>query len=134
MSRRTGRADFVPMSNETRGKALYDRMVAMGMDESKLSRATGKDRGTIRRVFSGTASNITYDQLEQWFKREEAKNTAEAPSGVAPVGRPPFVIRIEEGGTVVVEGPVENMDEITEAARSLMRDLKRGPKPGASTD
>lgn len=123
------RADFVPMSNETRGKALRERMVALGLDESKLSRATGKDRGTIRRAFDGTASTITYEQLEMWFDREEHKvgQGVEVVPAIGAPGDDPakhVMIRIEEGGTVVVDGPPESMDALIAAATALMREMK----------
>lgn len=124
------------MSNETRGKALRDRMLALGLDESKLSRATRKDRGTIRRVFAGTAADLTYDQLEVWFDREERKNSADdvaavlngrtALDGTPDHEHPHVVIRIEEGGTVVVDGPPENMEALAELATRLMREMRAG--------
>lgn len=133
MSEHAERADFVPMSNETRGKALKDRMVAMGLDESKLARAVKKDRGTIRRVFEGKASSLTYDYIEQWFDREDAKNNADSSAIVQPAAGgagSPVVIRMEEGGTVVIEGPVDHLDEIAAVARALMRETKSARSSG----
>lgn len=122
------------MSNETRGKALQQRMFALGMDESKLSRAIGRDRGTIRRAFAGSASEATYNQLEVWFDREERKlgtapNLEPLPIPAATQPEPPqeqkhVMIRIEEGGTVVVDGPPDNMNELIAAAKELMREMK----------
>lgn len=127
------RADSVPMSNETRGKALYERMVAMGMDESKLARAVNKDRGTIRRVFAGTASDITYDQVEVWFAREEAKDNSEIPAAPTPAARKPVTIRMEEGGTIVVEGPLDTPEDahlLRDLARDLMREMRTRRESG----
>lgn len=121
-------AGLLPMSDETRGKALQDRMLAMGLDESKLSRAVGKDRGTIRRAFAGTASETTLRMLETWFDREERKHglaAAEAPMG-ALTPRDHVVIRMEEGGTLVVEGPATTPEEVAvlkELARDLIREM-----------
>ena len=122
------------MSNETRGKALRDRMTALGLDESKLSRATGKDRGTIRRAFAGTAGGITYEQLEAWFDREERKMNADLgtilhirngeAAAHSEAEQKHVIIRMEEGGTVVVDGPPENMHELIEAATALMREMR----------
>lgn len=123
------------MSNETRGKALRERMLALGLDESKLSRATRKDRGTIRRVFAGTAADLTYDQLEVWFDRQERKDNADDVAAILNGHGPQVgggdhehhvVIRIEEGGTVVVDGPPENMDALAELATRLMREMRAG--------
>lgn len=118
------------MSNETRGKALQQRMFALGLDESKLSRATNKDRGTIRRMFAGNASDATYNQMEVWFDREERKlGIGARPPALAdePHVEPEprhVIIRIEEGGTVVVDGPPDNMAELIAAAKELMREMK----------
>jgi hypothetical protein len=121
------RADSLPMSNEARGKALYDRMVSYGLDRSKLARKTGKDVGTIRRVLEGTAADTTYDQVEKWFEREDAKNNAEMPA--AQPGDH-VVIRLEEGGSLVVEGPTETSEQreiLKEFAREMIREWRAKP-------
>jgi transcriptional regulator with XRE-family HTH domain len=138
MNESAHKAGSVPMSNEIRGKALRERMLALGLDESKLARATGKDRGTLRRAFAGNASDITYEQLEVWFDREERKNNADDVVAILNGGsKPPaqapaeehheqqhVMIRIEEGGTVVVDGPPENMEALADLASRLIREMR----------
>lgn len=119
-------AGLTPVTKQTRGDALRTRMLALGLDESKLARKVKKDRGTIRRLFDGTASDLTYDQMEVWFDREEAK------MGIGFVPEPaterherrPVTIRMEEGGSIVVEGPLDTPED-AELLKNLARDLIR---------
>jgi hypothetical protein len=138
MSNGTRASHLVPMSDETRGKTLQERMFALGLDESKLARQTGKDRGTIRRAFAGQASETTYAQLETWFDREERKNSGgellDLPThnghGSEPThveAKRPVVIHVEEGGSFAIEGPADTPEEVEvlkELAKDLMREMR----------
>lgn len=128
-------ADLGTMSGDgatesERGAALRKRMLDMRLDRSKLARALGIDRGTVIRAFKGTASDDTYEMMERWFDRQEAKAGADPAEIVASAGeggREHVTFRLTGnfGVDVTVEGPIEDMAQLKDAAKELLREMQR---------
>jgi hypothetical protein len=82
-------------------------------------------RDAIDAAEAGKASDLTYSKLEKWFDDFEEETGADEEGMVAegpasPVPSPTVVIRLGNGA-VVVEGPVENLEALIEAAERLRR-------------
>lgn len=118
------------MSNETRGKAIHDRRMALGHSEASFARATGIDRGALRRAEAGTASARTYERLEVWLDREE-KRTDTVPSVEA--GMVELDLTIEPGARAVIRGPVADLarlrHELVELVREVRAEIKQDDQP-----
>jgi len=112
-------AQSVPMSNETRGKALRERRIARGIKSvRKFAEVTGVSRDAVTAAEEGTASAGTYERLEAWldsFDEETGHDVAEPPGPVR------FRLSGNFGVEVVVEGPVENIAELEASVARLIQ-------------
>src|SRR4051794_8191578 len=104
---------------ETRGDLLRQRRLRHGMSVSQLHRASKISRDAIDAAEGGKASDLTYSKLEKWFDDFEEETGAEGEEERAtPAQAPTVVIRLGNGA-VVVEGPVDNLEALIEAAERL---------------
>jgi len=117
------------VTNGSRGEDIKRRRFALGIDSiHKLHKATGIDRETLSRAEAGNASDATYDRLEAWLDRVEEED------GGAPDSAGPIKLTFHDVygiGEIIVEGPVDHPDELTEAVGKILERIRsqsgRGP-------
>jgi hypothetical protein len=110
-------------------------MIAHKMNPSELAREFGVSRSNVYAIFNGTAAEITYEQMKVWFDRLDAKESAdvsELTSGGTDVASEHDHVTIRLTGNfgvdATVEGPVEDIDAIKQAAKELLREMQQGAK------
>lgn len=121
----TDGAHFRPVDNESRGREIKRRRLALGIDGFRdFAEATGRDKGTLARAEEGTASTSTLDWLEAWLDRQETESGMNDPvPAVGPIKLTLHgVYGVEE---IVVEGPVDHPDELAEAVGKILDRLKQ---------
>ena len=113
------------MSNETRGYAIKERMASLGLGPVRLAAESGVNRKTIARAIAGEASDRVYRDIEEALDRLEGRVGPEEPSSRGAVeegGRVTFRLTgIYGAREVVVEGPVDKLDEIEASVERLLR-------------
>jgi DNA-binding Xre family transcriptional regulator len=125
-----------PVDRLTRGRALKQRMIEHKMNPSRLAKEFGVSRTNVYAIFNGTAGEIAYDQMEAWFARLDAKVGADVPAELAPgevsepVQHDHVTIRLTGnfGVDATVEGPVEDIDALKQAAKELLREMQQDAK------
>jgi transcriptional regulator with XRE-family HTH domain len=122
-----GSAQLVPVDQESRGRLIRDRRVALGiMSVREFAKATGLSRNAVTAAEAGDASEITYARLEAWldnFEHEIGSEAEEAPKTVT------IKMSGDFGVEIVVEGPVSSPDErawLLAAARDLLHEAQEG--------
>lgn len=108
---------------EARGEDVRRRRLALGIKSLReFADATGIDREALSRVEKGEAASGTYDRAEAWLDRTEAEDGG-APDGAASPIRLTFhdVYGI---GEIIVEGPADRPDELTEAVAKLLEGIR----------
>lgn len=128
-------AELLPMSNETRGRAITKRRMALGItsrsgfeqamkDQAAKNQGWGKhvSREKIAAAEEGSASDAIYERLETWLNRmEEETNPAAGESADAKL----VTFHIAAIG-VTVKGPVSDLAEIEAAVARLIQDTRTG--------
>lgn len=116
-----------------RGTDIKRRRLALGLDSvSQFAEATGADRETIGRIEDGTASKGTYERIEAWLDRMEAR-------GPAPEGEP-RAVRVALHGVYGIENvevifdAAASPDEMAARIRAIMSALKPSTGKDASVD
>lgn len=127
------------MSDETRGKALQERRVALGIKSQHKLASTAKEMGwelsrdAIMAAEGGKASAATYQLYEALLDRLEAlragasdedfEDDAEGGGGT---------VEIRASGDfnvdIVVKGPVRDADVLRRIASDLIREARSGDK------
>lgn len=117
-------AESGPVTSESRGKAIRARRLRHGIKSVRqFAEQSGVSREAITAAEDGVASESTYARLEAWLDTfEEETGAEEEEDRAAPAQAPTVVIRLGDGkGAIVVEGPVDNLDALIEAAERLRR-------------
>lgn len=116
------------MSDETRGHSIKQRREALGIfADREFERATSRvgvrvPRSSIAKAEAGQASDLIYSRLEMALDRleeETGQNDAEPESKHVT-----FRISGNFGVDVVVDGPVENIEELEESVAKLIREMR----------
>lgn len=116
------------MSDETRGHSIKQRREALGIfADREFERATDRvslrvPRASIAKAEAGQASELIYSRLEMALDRLEEEV---GQNDVEPK-REHITFRISGnfGVDVVVDGPIENIDELEAAVAKLIREMK----------
>lgn len=121
----------VPMSGETRGHAIKQRMDAIGISTRELADRIGMDRKTIARVIEGGEGTrpTTYSALEVALDRLEEELGMDADTASPKAGVVEFRVSGNFGVDVVVNGPVENIAELRAAVADLIREMHESETP-----
>lgn len=124
-------AGLVPMSKETRAHALRERMELLGVGVQRLAVEANYNRKTVSRALEGSASDRTYQDLEEALEAiklridgpDDAPEAAqEEPAKNVGEGLVSFKLKgIYGAAEVIVEGPVENLADLEAAAERLLR-------------
>lgn len=126
-------AELVDVNDETRGHALKQRRLRLGIkSQRELAEKTGLSRSAIKKAEEDLgASDATYERLEAWFdKFEEDTGHAdyEEPDAAGSLdGQLTVTMKGVYGiESITVNAPVENPDELIDFVSKLMREV-RGP-------
>lgn len=128
MNRALDTADSDVMSDVDRGRELKRRRLEHGIDSLReFAEQTGVSRNAITSAEAGTASESTYDRLEVWLDRFDARTggPADEPTQLRPE-TVTFRLSGNFGAEVTVEGPVSNLAELEESVARLLDKLGRG--------
>lgn len=118
------------VTNGSRGEDIQRRRLTLGIKSLReFADATGIDREALSRAEKGEASEATYSRLEVWLDRMEAEMGADEPEPAAPIK---LTFHDVYGiGEIIVEGPVDRPDELTEAVGKILERIRsqsgRGP-------
>lgn len=125
------------VSNQERGEAIKRRRLALDIGSHSKFEAVSEGkfpRSTVKRAEDGNASPNTYDAIELWLDRAEARQGG--PTAVESE-LPAEPIRIEMHGVygidqIIVTGPVDRPDEVAETIGKVMDRIRaqaEGPGP-----
>src|SRR4051812_31490803 len=124
---REKQAESAPVSSE--GDSVRRRRERLGLHKNELADAAGVSRDTLAAIESGEGFRRTsLTKIEQALEAAEVEAGIDAPS---PEQEPesvqsrPVVINLD-GGAVVVEGPIENLEALIAAAERLRRGASTG--------
>lgn len=124
-------AGLVPMSKETRAHALRERMDLLVVGVQRLADEANYNRKTVSRALEGSASERTYEDLEEALDRIQLR--VDGPDGPEPepATEAPSLVSFKLSGIygaaeVVVEGPVENLADLEAAVQRLLRGTGEG--------
>lgn len=115
-----------------RGRQIGRRFDALDISDREWHKRTNIDRKTLQRAIEGrpTVRTSTYDAIESNLDKLEAKLRGRPT--VTPDKDPetPGLIRFKVQGAygfdaLVVEGPVENIDELVASVEKIMRNMQR---------
>lgn len=128
MNDSSDRAELLPVERETRGHALKQRRLVLGIkSQRELAEKTGLSRAAINKAEENLgASPATYERLEAWFDKFEAETGHDDVASQAD-GQLTVTMKGVYGiESITVNAPVENPDELIEFVAKLMREV-RGP-------
>lgn len=118
----------------SRGEQVRARRIRLGMGVKPLAIRAGVDRGTLAALEAGDerVQEITFTKVQRALDELEEEMGIEGPSPVAIPDRDPAspgLIRFEVKGAygfdaIVVEGPVENVDELVASVEKIMRGIR----------
>ena len=110
------------MSDETRGHAIKDRRLALGIKSVReFAEATGIDRQALSKAEAGQGSSATYDRAEAWLSRMEEETGHDVP----PSEPLRFTFHDVYGiGELIVEGPVDRPDELVASITKLLSEIR----------
>ena len=112
-----------------RGEGLKARRLALGIKSHReASEASGIDREAWSRAEKGEASVATYERAEAWLGRMEEEvgaDDAPAPTPLRLTFHDVYGI-----GEIIVEGPVDRPEELTEAVSKLLDGIRRQQSRG----
>ena len=119
---------LAPMSDESRGKDLERRRLALGITshrqfEEAVAEELGITRGTIARAEAGKASRNTYTALEAWLTRQEEEAGMDVPPP-APTSIKLTVHGVYGIDDLILEGPSDHPEELAEAFGMIIERLK----------
>lgn len=130
-------ARFSRVDDEDLGARIVERRTTLGLTVSALAKLAGVDRGVVSRIEDG--GNARLDRIraiEMALDAEERRQGDDVRSVVArpevtPVGDPEqglvtFDVKGPASGfSVVLKGPVENIDRLEEAVLRLIAGMER---------
>lgn len=132
-------AGLVPVSDdESRGEAIKRRRKAHRMSVNALAMRADMDWKTVNRAENdhpGTQPE-TYDWLERKLNEYDHEAGSDLPQISPPAQSAPesHLVRFKLSGNfgvdVVVEGPVENLDELQDSVQKLLRQMQQSPASG----
>lgn len=112
------------MSDEVRGEAIRRRRYEFGITSVRqFAEATGVDRHAIGRAEAGNGSEATYERLERWLDKFAEETGSDLPEQH---GLITIKIAGNFGVTATIQGPVENLAELEDAAARLVREMRAG--------
>lgn len=118
----TGTARLLPMSDETRGHAIRDRRLALGIKSLReFAKESGIDREALSKAEAGEGSAQTYERAEAWLTAAE-----EEAGHDDPVTEPlRFTFHDIYGiGEFIAEGPVDKPDELIAAVTKMLKEIR----------
>lgn len=126
MSAAVSAAQSVPMSGDTRGRAIQERVEALGIGDRDWYAKTGIDRKTLKRAMAGEPGTraSTYLAIESALDKLEAAIHGQPTHALATEDFVEFTIEGNFGVRAVVKGPVKDMDELQRAVSKLVRDMR----------
>lgn len=127
-------AKMAPMTDSARSRAkrgelIEDRRLHLQVPKRRLAELADISPGTMYAAIAGTASEGTYDDLEDVLDTLEANPDEIERNPVAIQSTDEGLIEFELTGVygverVVVRGPVANAEELEHAAARIIRDLR----------
>jgi hypothetical protein len=126
-------ANLPPVDDDDRaerGRAIQARLDALGIKDREFHRRTGIDRKTLNRAIDAlpTVRPSTYDAIESALDRIESdmkpRLRAAEDERTAEAGLVTFKLSGNFGVDVVVQGPVDNLDELEESVERLIRRMR----------
>lgn len=112
-----------------RGQAIQRRLDRLGISDREFHERTGIDRKTLRRAVSGAANvrSSTYAAIESELDKIERRVSPPKLSregGETEPGLVTFKLSGNFGVDVVVQGPVENLNELEASVERLLRGMR----------
>lgn len=118
----------------SRGEQVRARRIRLGMGVKPLAIRAGVDRGTLAALEAGDerVQEITFTKVQRALDElEEEMGIEGPPATIVPDKDPatPGLIRFKVEGAygfdaIVVEGPVENVDELVASVEKIMRNIQ----------
>jgi hypothetical protein len=112
---------------QRRAQEIQRRLEALGIGDREFHRATGIDRKTLNRAVQANPSTrpSTYAAIEAGLtKLEEHMTPPMPPPTEGGPGTVTFKLTGNFGVDVVVQGPVENLDELEASVEKLLRGMR----------
>lgn len=120
------RAELVSVEQETRGHALKQRRLRLGIkSQRELAEKTGLSRSAIKKAEEDLgASDATYERLEAWFANFESETGHDDPEPASD-GQLTVTMKGVYGiESITVNAPVDNQEELIEFVSKLMREVR----------